>query len=360
MRRLLLLVVIVLTFSGLLFGHRNRQRNSAPTITSPSTATFVTGIANTFSVVAKGNPVPTITITPGALPKGVTFSGTTLAATSTVAPSTITILFTASNGVLPNAVQDFTLNVTPAPPPGLLWQPSSQSTIRWEWLLSSPPAASSLLKNIVYDVDGFDSSAALVTAMHADNIHAICYIDAGTWENWRSDAGSFPASVLGATNGWPGEKWLDIRQISLLAPIMTARFQMCKNKGFDAVEPDNIDGYTNSTGFPLKGSDQITYNEWIAATVHGLGMSVALKNDGDQIETLLPFFDFDINEQCVQYSECAMLTPFVKAGKAVFETEYNGNQVTAKTTSACSQLTALNFNGIETDLNLDETALQCR
>jgi len=365
MKRLLLLVVIILTFNGLLFGqwHRRRTSTSAPTITSPSTATFVAGGANTFSVVAKGNPVPTITITKGLpLPNDVAFTGTTLTATPTVAPTTtpIQLTFTASNGVLPVAVQNFTLNVTSAPPPGLLWQPSSQSPISWEWLLSNPPAATSLTNVDVYDVDGFDASAALVSAMHARNIHAICYIDAGTWENWRSDAGSFPASVLGSTNGWPGEKWLDIRQISVLAPIMTARFQMCKSKGFDAVEPDNIDGYTNSTGFPLKGSDQIAYNEWIATTVHGLGMSVALKNDGDQIATLLPFFDFDINEQCVQYSECAMLTPFVSAGKAVFETEYNGNQVTTKTTSACSQLTALNFNGIETDLNLDETALQCR
>ena len=361
-RRPLLLVVMVLTFSGLLFGQRNRHRNSAPTITSPSTATFIEGIANAFSVVAKGNPVPTITITAGLpLQSGMTFTGTTLTATSPVGPDTIAIQFTASNGVFPNAVQNFTLNVVSPPPPGLLWQPSSQSPIRWEWLLSSPPAASSLLRNIeVYDVDGFDSSAALVSAMHVHNIHAICYIDAGTWENWRSDAGSFPASVLGATNGWPGEKWLDIRRVSVLAPIMTARFEMCKNKGFDAVEPDNIDGYTNSTGFPLKASDQITYNEWIATTVHGLGMSVALKNDGDQIATLLRFFDFDINEQCVQYSECAMLKPFVNAGKAVFETEYNGNQVSTTTTSACRQLTTLNFNGIETDLNLDETALQCR
>jgi hypothetical protein len=50
----------------------------------------------------------------------------------------------------------------------------------------------------------------------------------------------------------------------------------------------------------------------------------------------------------------------VTTGKAVFETEYNGNQVNAKTISACGQLTTLNFNGISTDLNLDEIALQCR
>ena len=85
--------------------------------------------------------------------------------------------------------------------------------------------------------------------MHAKNIHAVCYVSLGTYEDWRPDADSFPSSVLGSGNGWPGEKWLDIRQISKLSPIMTARFQMCKDKGFDAVEPDNIDGYSNCTGF---------------------------------------------------------------------------------------------------------------
>ena len=61
----------------------------------------------------------------------------------------------------------------------------------------------------------------------------ICYIDVGTAENWRSDYSSFPASVMGSSNGWPGERWLDIRQLAVLEPIMTARFQMCREKGFD-------------------------------------------------------------------------------------------------------------------------------
>ena len=67
----------------------------------------------------------------------------------------------------------------------------------------------------MYDVDGFDASASLITAMHNKGIKAVCYIDAGTWENWRSDAGKFPSYVKGKSNGWPGEKWLDIRQIIL-------------------------------------------------------------------------------------------------------------------------------------------------
>lgn len=52
----------------------------------------------------------------------------------------------------------------------------------------------------------------------------ICYFSAGSWEDWRPDAGQFPDSVKGNNlEDWPGEKWLDIRQIDVLAPIMGAR-----------------------------------------------------------------------------------------------------------------------------------------
>ncbi len=182
----------------------------------------------------------------------------------------------------------------------------------------------------------------------------ICYLSVGTWENWRPDAASFPASVKGSGNGWPGEKWLDIRRIDLLGPIMTARFQMCRDKGFDAVEPDNIDGYTNSTGFPLKAADQSTYNRWIADTVHSLGLSVGLKNDVDQVTTLQPSFDWALNEQCFQYSECGAYSAFVGAGKAVFITEYQG-----KFPAYCPSAIASGFSAIEKHLSLDAWRKAC-
>ena len=37
---------------------------------------------------------------------------------------------------------------------------------------------------------------------------------------------------------------------------------------------------------------------------------------------LLGNFDFAIVEQCFQYDECGLYEPFVDAGKAVFEAEY--------------------------------------
>ena len=55
-------------------------------------------------------------------------------------------------------------------------------------------------------------------------------------------------------DGWPGERWLDVRRWDVLEPILAARFDVCRQKGFDAVEPDNVDGYANESGFPLTAS----------------------------------------------------------------------------------------------------------
>ena len=51
--------------------------------------------------------------------------------------------------------------------------------------------------------------------------------------------------------GWPGEKWLDIRAIESLAPLLRARLDLCAAKGFDGIEPDNIEVHDNDSGFPL-------------------------------------------------------------------------------------------------------------
>ncbi|MDH6216486.1 hypothetical protein M2283_003803 [Streptomyces pseudovenezuelae] len=198
------------------------------------------------------------------------------------------------------------------------WQP--RPGVAWQWQLSGRVDTS--VDVPVYDIDGFDQSKATVSALHAKGRKVICYLSTGAYEDWRPDAKKFPKSVLGKGNGWKGERWLDIRRTDVLEPLMAARFDMCRDKGFDAVEPDNMDGYKNRTGFPLKAADQLRYNRLIARLAHDRGMSVGLKNDLDQIPQLVGDFDFAVNEQCAQYGECADLTPFVKADKAVFHVEY--------------------------------------
>ncbi|WLW55656.1 endo alpha-1,4 polygalactosaminidase [Streptomyces sp. YU58] len=213
---------------------------------------------------------------------------------------------------------------TPAPdrdtdePTGERWQP--RPGVAWQWQLSG--RIDTTVDVPVYDIDGFDQSGRTVAALHRDGRKVICYLSTGAWEDWRPDAKKFPRSVLGRGNGWEGERWLDIRRTDVLEPLMAARLDMCRDKGFDAVEPDNMDGYTNRTGFPLKAADQLRYNRLIARLAHDRGMSVGLKNDLDQIPQLVDDFDFAVNEQCAQYDECEATSPFVDAGKAVFHVEY--------------------------------------
>jgi hypothetical protein len=155
-----------------------------------------------------------------------------------------------------------------------------------------------------------------VAAIHAAGAHAVCYVDAGTWEDFRPDAGAYPASVKGLPNGWPGEVWLDIRATGVLLPIIDARVAKCAAAGFDAVEFDNVDGYTNDTGFALTAADQLTFNEDLANYAHTQGLSVGLKNDLDQLGQLQNLFDFAINEQCAQYKECDAYNGWTAAGRA--------------------------------------------
>jgi hypothetical protein len=176
----------------------------------------------------------------------------------------------------------------------------------------------------------------------------VCYIDVGTAENFRPDYGAFPPSVLGRSNGWPGERWLDIRQLSVLEPIMTARLQMCREKGFDAVEPDNIEAFSNRSGFPITAAQQLTYNEWVAEQAHALGMAILQKNDGEQAAQLEPFFDGVLTEQCNQYSECADYKPYLQAGKPVINAEYK-----LKTSRFCAADAAAGIVGARFNLALN-------
>ncbi|MBT2504718.1 endo alpha-1,4 polygalactosaminidase [Streptomyces sp. ISL-98] len=198
------------------------------------------------------------------------------------------------------------------------WQPKPGLT--WQWQLSG--RLDPTVDVPVYDIDGFDQPASAVADLHRRGRKVICYLSTGAWEEFRPDAAKFPKSVLGRGNGWKGERWLDIRRTDVLEPLMARRIDMCREKGFDAVEPDNMDGYRNRTGFPLTAADQLRYNRLIARLAHERGLAVGLKNDLDQIPQLVRDFDFAVNEQCAEYSECGKLVPFIKAGKAVFHVEY--------------------------------------
>jgi hypothetical protein len=217
------------------------------------------------------------------------------------------------------------------------WKPKASDLLSWQWTLQGP--INTGLNVDVYDVDLFDTPKSTIQVLQARGIKVICYFSAGTYEGWRSDwktyfpfitGGSYTggrAPFAGNMADWD-ERWLDIRYVRLLRPIMTARIRLAVSKGCDAVEPDNMDAYTNldEVGKPITAAHQLRYNRMIANTAHQLGMSVGLKNDLDQLPQLVSYYDFAVNEQCFQYNECSAYTStFVQQDKAVFGAEYQGN-----------------------------------
>lgn len=262
---------------------------------------------------------------------------TAVATTTRQSTSTSAAVTTTSGAPLPSS--------TTVPPSGL-WRPTSAHSLSWDWVIGAKPSTAENVQ--VMDMDGFDNTAADVAAFHAHGTKVICYIDLGTAEPGRPDLNLIPAADRGSSvQGFATEKWLNVADLAGLKPMIDSRVAMCAARGYDAVEPDDIDGYANPTGFPLTAQNQLTYNEYIASAVHAAGMSVLLKNDVDQLATLQPFFDFALNEQCGEFSECGGYSAFTGAGKAVFEAEYSTVDLN------CSMAAAGHRNAALFDINLD-------
>jgi hypothetical protein len=240
----------------------------------------------------------------------------------------------------------------PPQPKTVSWWVPTVGT-QWQWQLHGQ--IDTAVDVPVYDVDLFDVDRAVVEELHAAGRKVICYLSAGSQEDWRPDADRFPAAVIGKElDRWPGERWLDVRQLDALEPIMANRMDTCRAKGFDAVEPDNVDGYVNESGFPLTADDQLRYNRMLARLAHERGLGVALKNDLGQVENLVVDFDFAVNEECVAYDECQELMPFIRAGKTVLHVEYS-----LPLSEICPVTRPLSFSSMRKPLDLTAPREPC-
>lgn len=199
-----------------------------------------------------------------------------------------------------------------------VWSPAPGTS--WQWQLSD--AIDTSFEVEMYDVDLFEASDQELGSLLDDGRIVVCYFSAGSYEDWREDAGDFPDEALGNDlEDWEGERWLDITS-DAVREIMEARLDRAADRGCDGVEPDNMDGYNNDPGFDLTDDDQLDYNRFIADAAHDRGLSVGLKNDVDQLEELVGRFDWALNEECHAYDECDAYETFIVAGKAVFCAEY--------------------------------------
>ena len=134
---------------------------------------------------------------------------------------------------------------------------------------------------------------------------------------------------------------------------MRARLDTAQMKKCDGVEPDNVDGFANDNGLSLTQQDQLDYNTFLAAEGHARGLSVGLKNCLALVPMLVSKFDWALNEECLKYSECDALQPFVSAKKAVLHCEY------AQSKTGICDVDPPGFSTIIKNLALDAFRLTC-
>jgi hypothetical protein len=236
---------------------------------------------------------------------------------------------------------------------GEWYRPVVETT--WQWQLTGTPNTSYEVE--VYDLDLFDTDEATIAELHEQGRQVLCYFSAGSSEDWRPDYDRFTGADKGyKLDGWAGERWLDIRSENVLA-VMLDRLDLAVDKGCDGVEPDNMDAYDNRSGFRLTADDQLGWNKRIGNEAHLRGLSVALKNDGDQAGELVDYFDLSVNEQCHEYDECERLVPFTEAGKPIFNAEYPGSESAAGAARErlCAEAVAAKTRTLLLPLDLDDS-----
>lgn len=233
-----------------------------------------------------------------------------------------------------------------------MWHPPVETL--WQWQIDGEPLDLAIDVPL-YDIDLFYYSRDDVARLHALGRHVFCYVDVGAWEAYRPDAGRFPPDVIGRETGWKGERYLDIRRLDVLGPILAQRLDLCQQKGFDGVEGDYQANYDEDTGFPLTLADQLTFNRWLIAQAHARHLSVGLKNGPKLAAQLAAEYDWALNEQCFAFDECEGYRAFIALGKPVFQVEYD-----LEPRQFCPQANALQFNAMQKHRALDAYRVACR
>jgi len=187
----------------------------------------------------------------------------------------------------------------------------------------------------IYDVDLFRTDKKTIDIMKNFNKTVICYFSGGTYEPSRPDSRQFSSSDLGNRLAqWPSEKWVKLESTSVRR-IMTNRMQLARDKGCDAIDPDNIDAYgaeragatnllgPNGNGLRLTTKDSINYLRFLSQTAAKYNLAVGLKNGLEIIPEVRPVVQFFVNEECVTARECNRYSEVLDIDKKpVFHIEY--------------------------------------
>ncbi|WWD17708.1 hypothetical protein CI109_102149 [Kwoniella shandongensis] len=242
----------------------------------------------------------------------------------------------------------------------------------------------------IYIVDMVGNSAEQIAGYHQAGKQVVCYFSAGAWEPTRTDARDFLPQCYcgkdvtydnstGACTGsnandnaiveW-GDWWLDIHSqecIDNVRSVLTARFDLAKQKGCDAVDCDNVDSYRGTQKYGTTAQDQVNHLLWLSSQARARGMGISLKNSGGLVtdvstrqptqwaDSLVAAFDFNNIESCHAQNICDLYDPFLRAGKPQVQLEYGDAITSCPTLSEGQKLLVYSKN----DLNSQLVTLSC-
>jgi hypothetical protein len=198
-------------------------------------------------------------------------------------------------------------------------------------------------------------ASPVVQAIHSAGHYSICYVEVGAFQTGYPDNPGFAPADYGnrakryQLQGYPNEWYFDIAGFKHyvagkpstltgaavdIANALAKRFGWCALEGQDAVEPDDLDGYTNESATGAKGggwgltkADAAGFERWIAYQTHADGLAVFQKNDPGNEAADVSLFDGVITEECNYYTDpCAGRggdwNGYLAQGKPVLNAEY--------------------------------------
>ena len=203
-----------------------------------------------------------------------------------------------------------------------------------------------------YQIGGAYTPASSVRIVDRDRLDApvrgrynVCYVnafqtqtaEAAWWKTHHRDLLLRRADGSYVVDGAWNEILLDTstaaKRRALLA-IVGRWIDGCRSRGFQAVEPDNLDSWTRSKS-RLSRADNIAFARLLVARAHADHLAIAQKNDTSMAPVGRSIgFDFAIVEECQVYSECGAYTRTY--GRLVYEIEYVDNGGAAGFARACS------------------------
>lgn len=230
------------------------------------------------------------------------------------------------------------------PTPGLSWQVQ----------LSGRFDASFDVELYYVDLDNLTSTERI--AITSQNRQLACYLSAGSYEPWRSDAAAFPGEVLGNTLAdYPNERWLDIRS-SVVAGLMLARLDQFKSDGCSSVVVTNVTTSGEDSGFVISAEEQNAYLLWMSNELHQRGLAAGLATADDRLGAMQPYFDWAYAQGCWVDTQCSDYAPFVTVAKAVLAVEF-GDAATA--TRLCQGVAGSGINLLVKPQDLGANRITC-